>query len=250
MSGHSKWATIKRKKAKTDAQRGKVFTKILREITTAARIGGGDPGANPRLRLAIDKAKESNVPNDNIDRAVKKGTGGLEGSQIEEILYEGYGPAGVAVIVEAMTDNRNRTTSELRHLFSKHGGNLGTSGCVSWMFKKRGVLTFEKGKVDEDALSMAAIDAGAEDINLEETVLEVLTKPEDFEKVKDALNAQNYKPASAEITMFPASTVKLTGEDAYKILKLVSDLEDHDDIQSVHANFDIPDEIIESETRE
>lgn len=249
MSGHSKWATIKRKKAKTDAQRGRVFTKILREITTAARIGGGDPGANPRLRLAIDKAKESNVPNDNIDRATKKGTGELEGTQIEEILYEGYGPAGVAVLVEAMTDNRNRTTSEIRHLFTKHGGNLGTSGCVAWMFKKKGVLTFEKGSVDENSLSMAAIDAGAEDINLEETVLEVLTKPEDFEKVKEALKSQNFIPVSAEVTMFPSSTVKLMGEDAQKVLKLVGALEDHDDIQSVHANFDIPDEIIERESK-
>lgn len=248
MSGHSKWSTIKHKKAKTDSQRGKLFTKIIREITTAARTGGGDPNANPRLRLAIDKAKDANMPNDNIDRAIAKGTGGGEGITVEEVVYEGYGPSGVAILVEAMTDNRNRTAPEIRSLFGKGGGNLGETGCVSWMFKRKGIITFERGKINEDQLGMEAIEAGAEDINLEESVLEVLTKPEDFEKVRDTLKAKGYTPSTAEVSMFPQSTVKLTGDDAHKVLKLVADLEEHDDVQAVHANFDIPDDIIEQES--
>lgn len=248
MSGHSKWATIKHKKAKTDAARGKVFTKIIREITTAAKIGGGDPAGNPRLRLAIDKAKDANMPTDNIKRAIEKGVGG-GAATLEEVTYEGYGPGGVAVLVEAMTDNRQRIVADLRHLFSKGGGNLGESGCVSWMFKKKGILTFEKGKVNEDSLTMEAIDAGAEDINSEEATLEVITRPEDFEKIRDTLKQKGYVPAAAEVSMFPQSTVKLAGEEAHKVLKLVSTLEEHDDVQAVHANFDIPDEIIEQESK-
>lgn len=248
MSGHSKWSTIKHKKSKTDAQRGKLFTKIIREITTAARIGGGDPAGNPRLRLAIEKAKDANMPSDNIERAIAKGTGGGEGANLEEVVYEGYGPGGVAIIAEALTDNRNRTTSEVRHLFTKGGGNLGESGCVAWMFKKRGILTFERGKINEDQLGMEAIEAGAEDINLEESVLEVLTKPEDFEKIREALKQKGFVPATAEVSLFPQSTVKLTGEDAHKVIKLINSLEEYDDIQAVHANFDIPDEILEQES--
>jgi YebC/PmpR family DNA-binding regulatory protein len=248
MSGHSKWSTIKHKKGKTDAQRGKLFTKIIREITTAAKIGGGDPNANPRLRLGIDKAKDANMPNDNVERAIAKGTGGGEGIIVEEVIYEGYGPSGVAIMAEAMTDNRNRTTADIRHIFGKGGGNLGESGCVAWMFKRRGIITFDRGKIDVDKLGMEAVETGAEDISLEESVLEVLTKPEDFEKVRDALKAKGYVPSTAEVSMFPQSTVELTGDDARKVLKLVADLEEHDDVQAVHANFDIPDEIIEQES--
>jgi len=247
MSGHSKWSTIKHKKAKTDAERGKVFTKIIREITTAARIGGGDPNGNPRLRFAIDKAREANMPGDNIKRAIEKGVGG-GAAAMEELNYEGYGPGGVAIMVEAMTDNKQRTVAEIRNLFSKGGGNMGEAGCVSWMFKKRGILTFERGRIVEDQLAMDAIEAGAEDINLEESVLEVLTKPEDFEKVREILKQKGYASATAEVSMFPQSTVKLAGEDAHKVIKLVSSLEEHDDVQSVHANFDVPDEILEQES--
>lgn len=248
MSGHSKWATIKHKKAKTDVARGKVFTKIIREITTAAKIGGGDPSGNPRLRLAIDKAKESNMPNDNIDRAIAKGTGGGSGVVMEEVTYEGYGPNGVAILVEAITDNKQRTVAEIRNLFSKGGGNMGASGCVAWMFKKRGLMVFERGKVDEEQLGMDAIEAGAEDINLEESVLEVLTRPEDFEKIRDALKQKGYIPVSADVSMVPQTTVKLSGEDARKGVKLVNSLEEQEDVQNVHANFDVPDEILEQET--
>jgi len=245
MSGHSKWSTIKHKKAKTDATRGKLFTKIIKEITVAARIGGGDASGNPRLRLAVDKAKDANMPNDNVDRAIAKGTGGGDGVVMDEVVYEGYGPAGVAILVEALTDNKQRTVAEIRHLFTRGGGNMGESGCVNWMFKKKGIITFERGKVDEDKLAMDAIEAGAEDLNLEESVLEVLTSPEDFEKVRNALKEKKYVPASAEISMVPQSTVKLAGEDAQKAIRLVSSLEENDDVQSVHANFDIPDEILE-----
>ncbi len=244
MSGHSKWATIKHAKAKTDAQRGKIFTKIIKEITTAAKIGGGDPGGNPRLRLAIDKAKAANMPNDNIKRAVEKGTGG-GAAAMEELTYEGYGPGGVALMIEVMTDNRNRSAGEIRNLLEKGGGNMGASGSVGYMFKRKGSIVFEKAGVDEEALTMVAIDAGAEDILSEESSLEVVTTPENFEKVRDGLKAKGFNPASAEVTMVPSTTVKLTGETAQKVLKLVSSLEEHDDVQAVHANFDIPDEEIE-----
>ncbi|MDD4179042.1 MAG: YebC/PmpR family DNA-binding transcriptional regulator [Candidatus Margulisbacteria bacterium] len=244
MSGHSKWATIKHAKAKTDAQRGKVFTKIIREITSAAKIGGGDPGGNPRLRLAIDKAKAANMPGDNIKRAVEKGTGG-GGTVLEELTYEGYGPGGVAIMIEVMTDNRNRAAGEIRNLLEKGGGNLGSAGSVAYIFKRKGSIVFEKTGVNEDQLTMAAIDAGAEDISSEESTIEVVTTPEDFEKIRDALKTKGFNPSSAEVTMVPSTTVKLTGEPAQKALKLVANLEDHDDVQAVHANFDISDEEIE-----
>jgi YebC/PmpR family DNA-binding regulatory protein len=249
MSGHSKWSTIKHKKAKTDAARGKVFTKIIREITSAAKIGGGDPDANPRLRLAIDKAKEANMPNDNIDRAIAKGSGGGDGANLEEVLYEGYGPGGVAIMVEAITDNKQRTVAEIRHIFSKGGGSIGSTGCVSYLFSKKGSLVFEKASVDEEALTMEAIDAGAEDILSEESTIEIVTTPENFEKVKEHLKAKGYTPSSSEVTMVPSSSVKLAGEDAQKMIKLVSSLEEQDDVQNVHANFDIPDEILEQESK-
>jgi len=241
MSGHSKWATIKHKKAKTDAQRGKVFTKIIKEITTAAKFGGGDPDGNPRLRLAVDKAKAANMPNDNIKRAIDKGIGG-GASSIEELTYEGYGPGGVAMMVEVMTDNRNRAASEIRSIIEKNGGNLGASGSVSYMFKRKGSFIFEKAGVDEDTLSMTAIDAGAEDIRSEESTIEIETTPEAFEKVRDELKKAGFEPASAEVTMIPSTTVKITGDAAQKMLRLVSLLEDHDDVQAVHSNFDISDE--------
>jgi len=247
MSGHSKWSTIKHKKAKTDAQRGKVFTKIAKEITTAAKIGGGDPNGNPRLRLAVDKARQANMPNDNVERAIKKGTGELEGMTMEELSYEGYGPGGVAVLVDVMTDNKNRTLSEVRTIFTKGGGNLGSAGCVGWLFKKKGLFAFEKTSVSEEKLTNIAVEAGAEDISSEENTIEVFTKPEDFEKVGDAFKKAKIEPANSEITMIPSNTVKLTGEDAHKVLALVSALEDNDDVQAVHANFDIPDEIINEE---
>jgi len=248
MSGHSKWATIKRAKAKTDAARGKVFTKIIREIITAAKIGGGDINGNPRLRLAIDKAKEANMPADNIKRAIDKATG-VGGVILEEVTYEGYGPGGVAIIIEVMTDNKNRTLGEVRNILEKNGGNLGASGSVSWMFKRKGSLTFNRSEVEEEKLTLAAIDAGAEDVLLEETVYEVVTTPEKFEKVRDALKGQGFNPAIAEVTLVPANTVKIAGETALKLLKLVENLEEHDDVQAVHANFDIPDEIIEQESK-
>ena len=247
MSGHSKWSTIKHKKAKTDAARGKVFTKIIKEITTAAKIGGGDPNGNPRLRLAVDKAKEANMPNDNIKRAIEKGAGG-GAVAIEELMYEGYGPGGVAVMVEVMTDNRNRSAGEIRSLFERGGGNMGSSGCVSYIFKKNGSLVFDKQGIDEEALTMAAIDAGAEDILSEESTIEVVTSPEAFEKVRDALKTAGFTPTSAEVTMVPSNTVKVLGEDAKKVIRLVTTLEEHDDVQAVHANFDIPDDILEQET--
>lgn len=243
MSGHSKWATIKRAKAKTDAARGKVFTKLIRELTTAAKIGGPDPNGNPRLRLAVDKAKAANMPNDNIKRAIDKAAG-PDAAAMEEILYEGYGPGGVAMMVEALTDNKNRTLGEVRNIFSKGGGNLGNTGCVSYMFKKMGTISFEKSKIDVDALSMAAIDAGAEDIKLEESMIEIETSPDNFEKVRDALTAKKFEPDNAEVTMVPNNTVKLGGEDAKKVLSLVESLEELDDVQAVHSNFDIPDEIM------
>lgn len=244
MSGHSKWATIKRSKAKTDSARGKVFTKIIREITTAAKTGGGDPGANPRLRLSIDKAKAANMPKDNIERAIEKGVGG-GGAAMEELTYEGFGPGGFAIIVNVMTDNRNRAAGEIRNLFDKHGGNLGSSGSVSYQFNRRGSIVFEKAGLDEDTLTMTAIDAGAEDILSEEKTVEVLTTPDNFEKVKNALQAGGFKPVQAELAMIPTTTVKLTGEAAQKALKLVGLLEDHDDVQEVFTNFDIDEEELE-----
>uniref|UniRef100_A0A7V4DG54 Probable transcriptional regulatory protein ENU96_02335 n=1 Tax=Candidatus Caldatribacterium californiense TaxID=1454726 RepID=A0A7V4DG54_9BACT len=246
MSGHSKWAQIKHKKAKTDLERGKAFSKLIRLITVAARQGGGNPENNPRLRLAIQKAREMNMPQENIEKAIKKGTGELEGVAYEEIVYEGYGPGGVAIMVEATTDNRNRTTAEIRHLFSKHGGSLGETGCVSWVFERKGLISFERNKVDEETVMAVAIDAGAEDIRSTETTLDVITTPEDFERVKEAIEKSGLQYAVAQVTMVPKTTVSVEGKQAQQVLSLIEALEDHDDVQEVYANFDIADELLES----
>ena len=244
MSGHSKWAGIKHKKAKVDAARGKAFTKIIREMTVAARVGGGDPNGNPRLRTAMLAAKAVNMPADNIERAIKKGTGELEGVAYEEITYEGYGPGGVAVLAEVMTDNKNRTVGEIRKAFSRHGGNLGAAGSVAFLFEKKGYILVEAAKVDEDRLMSIALEAGAEDMQQEESNVSVTTQPKNFERVRDAIVKSGIHPVSAEITMLPKSTVKLTGKSAEQMLKLMEELEEHDDVQHVYANFDIPEEIM------
>ncbi|MBI3084988.1 MAG: YebC/PmpR family DNA-binding transcriptional regulator, partial [candidate division NC10 bacterium] len=230
MSGHSKWAGIKHKKAKVDAQRGRVFTKIIREITVAARVGGGDPAGNPRLRTAVQAAKAVNMPSDNIERAIKKGTGELEGVSYEEITYEGYGPGGVAVMAEVVTDNKNRTVGEIRKAFSRHGGNLGETGCVGFLFEKKGYLQVEASKVDEDRLLSIALEAGAEDLQREESLFAVTTAPKDFEKVREAVLKSGIQPLSAEITKLPKSTVKLDGKPAEQMLRLMEELEEHDDV--------------------
>ncbi len=245
MSGHSKWSSIKHKKGAADAKRGKMFTKIIREISVAARFGGGDPEGNPRLRTAIAAAKGVNMPKDNIERAIKKGTGELEGAHYEESVCEGYGPNGVAILVNLMTDNKNRTMAELRHAFTKHNGNIGTTNCVAWMFDKKGLIAFEKGKVDEEKLMEVALEAGAEDINDEGTTLEVVTDSKDFETVKEALEKSGLEYLFAKNTMVPQNTVKLDTKEAEQTLKLLEALEDSDDVQDVYANFDIPDEIME-----
>jgi YebC/PmpR family DNA-binding regulatory protein len=239
MSGHSKWATIKRKKGAADARRGKIFTQLIRELTAAARLGGGDPGGNPRLRLAIDKARAQNMPKDNIDRAIKKGTGELGGESVEEVTYEGYGPGGVAVLVETLTDNRNRTVGEIRHIFSKHGGNLGASGCVAYLFDKRGSLSFDTEGIDVEALLEAAIEADALDVREGKSSVEVETTPERHDAVRRALEARGFRPASAEISRIPQTTVPLAGGPAQSMLKLFEALDEHEDVKQVYANFDI-----------
>ena len=238
MSGHNKWSTIKHKKGAADAKRGKIFTKIIKEISVAAKLGGGDPSANPRLRTAIDKAKGENMPKDNIERAIKKGTGGMEGVNYEEIVYEGYGPAGVAVLVEVMTDNRNRTVSEVRSIFTKCNGNMGESGCVAWMFDKKGLIIFDKG-VDFDTLFEAALEAGADDVSEADEQYEVVTDPSSFIEVREALESKGFKPQSAEVTMIPQTLVALEGKQAESMLRMMERLEDCDDVQNVYANFDI-----------
>jgi len=245
MSGHSKWSQIKHKKAKTDAVRGKVFTKLIREITIAARQGGADPTGNPRLRLAIQTAKEANMPQDNIQRAVKKGTGELEGQILEEFSYEGYGPAGVALIIDVVSDNRNRTTSEVRHALTKHGGSLGENGCVAWNFETKGVITVDRKGFDEDTLMSAALEAGAADVSDEGEVWEVYTDPTELSLVSEALQKGGVATRSAELQKIPKTFVKLDGDDARKVIRLVEALEDLDDVQRVSANFDIPDEILQ-----
>jgi YebC/PmpR family DNA-binding regulatory protein len=245
MSGHSKWSQIKRKKGATDAKRGQVFTKLIKEITIAARIGGGDPEGNPRLRTAVAAAKAENMPKDNIDRAIKKGTGELEGVSYDEFLYEGYGPGGAAVLIEVMTDNKNRTTAEIRHIFAKSSGNLGEAGCVAWMFEKKGYIVVEKGGVDEERLMEVALDAGADDIQENEKEFEVVTDPGAFDAVKEALEVAGIKYVLAEVTMHPQSVVQLEGKNAEQMLRLMEQLEDHDDIQKVYANFDIPEGVME-----
>ncbi|RKY00948.1 MAG: YebC/PmpR family DNA-binding transcriptional regulator [Spirochaetes bacterium] len=246
MSGHSKWASIKHKKGLMDARRGKLFTKLIREITVAARLGGGDPESNPRLRTVIAKAKEANMPKENIEKAIKKGTGELEGYSLEEVTYEGYGPGGVAIMIDAMTDNKNRTTAEIRSILTKSGGNLGENGCVSWIFEKKGVITISTEKYDENTVMEVALEAGAEDVRNEGDVWEVITAPEDFVNVKEAFLDRGIEIIMSDIMRLPKSTVKLEDEkSASKILSLIERLEDNDDVQNVAANFDIPDEIME-----
>jgi YebC/PmpR family DNA-binding regulatory protein len=248
MSGHSKWAGIKHKKAKVDAQRGRIFTKVIREITIAARVGGGDPVGNPRLRLAIEKAKGVNMPQDNIQRAIQKGTGELPGVSYEEYLYEGYGPGGVAVLLEVLTDNKNRTAPEIRKIFAKHGGNLGEAGCVAWMFEKKGLIQVEAARTDEDRLLGVALEAGAQDVRRSDSLFEVITAPKDLERVKESLTKENIEIALGEVTMLPQTTVKLEGKQARQMLQLMEELEDHDDVQNAYANFDIPEEIMAAMT--
>jgi YebC/PmpR family DNA-binding regulatory protein len=245
MSGHSKWSTIKRKKGAADAKRGKVFTKIIKEIMVAARMGGGDINANPRLRTAVLAAKAENMPRDNIDRAIKKGTGELEGVNYEEITYEGYGPGGVAMLVEVLTDNKNRTVAEVRHILAKQNGNLGEGGCVSWVFEKKGLISIDKAGVDEDRLMEAALDAGALDIKDSGKEFDVTTAPASFESVKKKLEESGFKSTYSEVTMVPQTTVRITGKEAEQMLKLMEGLEDLDDVQKVYANFDITDEEME-----
>ena len=239
MSGHSKWHSIKHKKGAIDAKRGRMFTKLIKEITIAARIGGGDPEGNPRLRKAVGDAKEVNMPADNIKRAIQKGTGELEGGQLEELQYEGYGPGGVAMIVEVVTDNRNRTLSEIRHVFSKNGGNMGEAGSVAWMFSKKGYIAIDKSKGDEDTLMTLAIDAGADDFASEESNYEIYTAPDAFDKVLSALKAKGIQPETSEISMIPQNYIKVEGKTAQQLVKLMEAMEEHDDVQHVYANFDI-----------
>jgi len=246
MSGHSKWAQIKHKKAVVDAKRGKIFSKIAKEIAVAARLGGGDPDGNTRLRTVLENAREVNMPGDNIKRAIMKGTGELPGVSYEESIYEGYGPGGTAILLEVLTDNKNRTVPEIRHIMTKNGGNLGEAGCVAWMFEKKGYILVEKTKIDEDSLMSAALEAGAEDMKNDpgEDSYEIITAPEDVNKVKAALEAAGIPVSLAEITMLPKSYVALDGKSAEQMIRLVDALEDHEDIQNVYINFNIPDEVM------
>ena len=246
MSGHSKWSSIKHKKGAVDAKRGKIFTKLIKEITVAARMGGGDPDSNPRLRTAIQAAKNDNMPKDNIERAIKKGTGELEGVNYEESSYEGYGPGGAAILIETLTDNKNRAVADIRHIFSKNGGSLGENGCVAWMFEKKGYINVEKNGVDEDALMEVSIEAGADDVRDEDDSFEVITAPEDFEMVKSAIESAAIPYLLAEITMLPQSITNLEGKEAEQMVRLMEALEDCDDVQKVYTNADIPDEIVNS----
>ncbi|KRT65888.1 MAG: hypothetical protein XU11_C0017G0014 [Candidatus Dadabacteria bacterium CSP1-2] len=245
MSGHSKWANIKHRKAAVDAKRGKIFTKVIRELTVAARLGG-DPNTNPRLRIAIAAAKNQNMPKDTIDRAIKRGTGELGGEEFHEIAYEGYGPGGSAVLVQVLTDNKNRTVSEIRRIFTKYGGNLGESGCVGWIFEKKGRIAFDKGSVDEDRLFEIALEAGADDVKTEESELVVVTSTDTFESVKAAIEQTGLKYASAEVTMIPKNNVRIEGKEAEHMLRLMENLEDSDDVQNVYSNFDIAEELMQA----
>jgi YebC/PmpR family DNA-binding regulatory protein len=246
MSGHSKWSSIKHKKGAADAKRGKIFTKLIKEITVAARMGGGDPDGNPRLRSAIAAAKAENMPKDNIERGIKKGTGELEGVSYEESSYEGYGPGGVAVLVECLTDNKNRAVAEVKHLFERHGGNLGEPGCVAWIFEQKGLIALDRDKVDEESLLELALEAGAEDVNEEETQFEIITSPSDFEPVKNAIDEASLPYTLAEVTKIPKNTVKIEGKKAQQMLNLMEALEDNDDVNNLYANFDISDEVMEA----
>lgn len=245
MSGHSKWAQIKHKKAATDARRGRLFSRLIKEITVAARLGGGDPDANPRLRTAITAAKAENMPADNIERAIQRGTGQLPGMTLEEVAFEGYGPGGVALLVETTTDNRNRTVNELRHLFSKWGGNLGESGCVAWMFQKKAHLTLPKEAVDEDMLLGVVLDAGAEDVRQDGNNWQIIAAPESLEGLKSTLMANSLTPTLAEVTMLPQSTVPVEGVNAQHLLRLLEALDEHEDVQQVYSNFDLEEKAIE-----
>jgi len=245
MSGHSKWSTIKHKKALKDARRGKAFTKLIKDLTIAARIGGSDLSANPRLRTAVAAAKAASMPGDTIDRAIKKGAGELEGVTYEEIVYEGHGPGGVAIMLQVLTDNKNRTVSEIRHTFTKCGGNLGAPNSVAWMFTKKGIITAEKGQIEEDQLMELALDAGAEDVSVGDEMFEVVTPPEDLDAVREALEKGGVPLASAEVSMVPQNTVTLSGKEAEQTLKLLESLQEHDDVQSVSANVDIAQEEVE-----
>ncbi len=244
MSGHNKWASIKHKKGANDAKRGKIFTKLIKEITVAARMGGGDQDGNPRLRAAVLAARAENMPKDNIERGIKKGTGELEGVNYEESLYEGYGPGGAAVLVESLSDNKNRSVAEIRHIFTKNGGNLGTGGCVAWMFKKKGYIALDRKAVDEEKLMEKALEAGAEDVREDDSTFEVITAPEDFEAVKTAIDALEIPYISTEVTMLPQNTTSLTGKEAEQMVRLMDMLEDCDDVQKVYTNADIPDELV------
>ncbi|WP_456433173.1 YebC/PmpR family DNA-binding transcriptional regulator [Thermosulfuriphilus sp.] len=246
MAGHSHWAQIKRKKAAVDAKRGKIFTKLIREIMVAARLGGGDPSGNPRLRAAIQAARAVNMPKENIERAIKKGTGEIAGEAYEEVTYEGYGPGGVAVLIESMTDNKRRTVSELRHIFSKCGGNLAEPGAVAWVFERKGLIVVPREAISEEELFDLVLESGAEDVREQESEYEVITTPEAFEGVKKALETQGVKMISAQVTMVPKTTVRLEDEkSAQQMMRLMDMLEEHDDVQKVYANFDIPDQLME-----
>ena len=246
MAGHNKWSSIKHKKGAADKKRAKIFTKLIKEITVAARMGGGDPDANPRLRHAISSAKAQNMPKDNVERAIKKGTGDMDGVNYEEIVYEGYGPGGVAVMVECLTDNKNRTIADVRHIFSKAGGNVGTDGCVAWMFDKKGLITVSKEDADEDTLMEVALEAGAEDIKDADDAFDVITEPEDFDAVKDAIDAAEIPCQMAEISMIPQNTTEVSGKEAEQMVRFMDALEDCDDVQKFHSNADIPDEAFDA----
>ena len=245
MSGHSKWAKIKRKKASTDAKRGKVFTKLIKEITIAARCGGGDANANPRLRSAIDSAKSLNMPSENINRAIKRGIGELEGQTLEEVTYEAYGPSGIAILIEVVTDNRNRTTGEIKHVLSRHNGSLGNQGSVAWQFQTRGIILIEQSKYDEDTIISYALDGGASDVKTEDNTYQIITSTDEFSKVKDILEKNNVETISSEITKIPQSTVSLSEKEVEKALKLYGLLDDLDDVQHVYVNFEISDALME-----
>jgi YebC/PmpR family DNA-binding regulatory protein len=244
MSGHSKWSTIKHKKAAVDARRGKLFTKAIRELTSAARAGGGSPEANPRLRTAIAAARSANMPADTIQRAIKKGTGELPGEVYEEVTYEGYGAGGIAILVDVLTDNRNRTVAEIRHLFAKHGGNLGEAGCVAWMFGRTGLITVDTNQIDEDTLLEIVLEAGGDDVRVEGDVYEIRTTPEAFEEVRTALEQRGLTLGLAEITLLPQSTIQVDGRQAEQVIRLMEVLDDHDDVRKAYANFDIPDAVL------
>jgi len=246
MSGHSKWSSIKHKKGALDAKRGKIFTKLIREITVAARDGGGDPDTNPRLRLALLNAKSANMPKDTSERAIKKGTGELGGDSLVELSYEGYGPGGTAVIVEVMTDNKNRTVSEIRRAFSKYGGNLGESGCVSWNFDRKGQIFIKNNDIDEDVFFEKLLELGAEDMSYSTESIEIITNIDDFDNLRDGLVSENHELISAEISMIPKNSIKIEGKPAEHMLKMLEALEECDDVQNVYSNFDIDDEIIEA----